>query len=156
MGNLLLGAQGGERRETHVYPHLAPGLWPPRGLDARAGAADGPLAGTAAANGSGLGRALQGPLQDHLHLPDVHDAQALGRNVQVAADRHLRDGEALGAPRAANAWRPGRLADGAAAAERLEGQVDAHGDMLQHLRLDAGQRGPFGFEGGQGKVACWS
>src|SRR5262249_31769965 len=76
----------------------------------------------------------------HLHLPDVHDAQPLGFGVQPTAHRHLREGEALVAPRATKAGIARVLfATAHAAKERLKGQINADGNVLQDLRLHPSQ-----------------
>jgi hypothetical protein len=152
IGNRLLRAEHGERLQPHVHTHLLPRLRQWRGFSTLARKSDVPFAGTAAPNGGGLGRALDGPMIDELDASDVHGVDALCTRFQLAADRHLGKRDAVVAAHAAKARIAGRVASSAAAEERLEGQINAHGHILQDPRLHARQTGPLRFESGQRSV----
>src|SRR5262249_37299661 len=122
-------------------------------LSALARKADVPFARAAALNSCRLGRAFHWAMQHHLHLPNVHHAQALGLRIQLAANRHLGKGEAGVASLAAKtgiAWF--FFAVSHAPKERPDCQVNAHRDILQDLRLHARQRGTLRLEGGQARM----
>src|SRR5262249_50293904 len=88
-GHRLASGKGCKGRASSVTADLPPRFWQRRWLDALARKADVPLAGASALIGRRLGRAVQGAMQDHLHLPHVHHPQALGIRSQLAAHRHL-------------------------------------------------------------------
>src|SRR5258706_3140542 len=149
IGDLLPRAEGGEGLQAPVDAHRLPHGRQGRRHGALTREGDVPLARAAAADVGSLGRALDGTMQNDLHLADIHDAQALSVRVQCAADWHLREGEAVVAPLATEAGIAWLLAGFATAEESLEGEVDAHGHVLQHLRLHTGHRPTRGFERGQ-------
>ena len=98
VGDLLPVAKRGKRLQPHVNADLLPGCWQRRWFGALTGEADVPLAGAAAADGGRLGRAFQRAMQDDLHQPDAMQPQPAGLSIQLAADRHLRIGDAVVAP----------------------------------------------------------
>src|SRR5262252_901717 len=70
----------------------------------------------------------------------------------MAAHRQLREGDAIIASLAPETGVARYLARLHAAEERLEGQINADGNVLQYLRLHAGQRGALSFQGRQQRV----
>ncbi len=152
VGNRLLGAEHGAGLEAHVKTSLLPRLRQRRRRSARAREAHLPLAAATARERRRLGRAFQGPVVDQLDAPTIHDVQALGTCVQLAAHRPLRAGEAGVASRPTTAGIAGLLTRSTAAEEGLTGPVSAPRHVLQHRRLDTRQRGPLRFAGGQRRV----
>ena len=151
LATFMPGAEGGEGLESYVNADVLTGLRQRRWLSTFTREAHIPLAGTPAADGGRLGHAIQRAMQDDFHLPDVGDTQPLRLRVQLAADGNLRKCEAIVTVLAPKAWIARCLSHFDAAEERLEGEVNAHGDILQHLRLNACQRRPFGFQRGQAR-----
>src|SRR5262249_16195505 len=150
--DLLPRAQGGECFEPDINAHLLPDLRQGQRLGTLAREADVPLAGAATPDGGRLRRAFEGPMQDNPHRSDVHDAQALRIRLHLTADWQLRESETVVAPFPSEAGIARRLPGSTATEEGLEGEVNAHRDVLQHLRLDACQCGPLGPERGQCRV----
>jgi len=124
-GKRRLGAEPGEGLEAPVTAHLLPRLRQRRRGGARARAAHLPLAGATAREGRRLGRAVPGPGGDQLDAPHMHDVQALGPGVQLAAHRPWREGEAGGASRPPTAGRAGPGLLGSPAAPRRKTAVKA-------------------------------
>src|SRR5258708_27846463 len=152
VGNIFASGERGKGLESYVNAHLVSSLLQWRRLGTLARKRHVPLASAAAADGGRLGHAFQGAMQDDLYLPDVHHAQVSGIHVQPAADRHLREGDAVIATLPAEAGIAWRLTRSTAAKERLEGEINADSHILQDLRLHPGKRGALSFEGGQGGV----
>src|SRR5262249_15806198 len=116
---------------THLYSHLLISRWQWHGLSALTGEAHVALVRAAELDGRRLGRALQWAMHDHLHLPDVHDAQALGLRIQLTPNGHLRKREASIAALPTKTWGARLLiAVSYPTAECLESQVNAHRDVL--------------------------
>jgi len=126
--------------QAHIQAHFSPSRWQWTRLGTLAREADVPFAGAAALDGGRLGRALQRAMQDDFHQPDVHHTQPPRLGVQMAAHRHLREGEAIIAAPASKTRITWRLAGFDPAEERLEGQINAHGHVLQPLRRHPRQR----------------
>jgi len=89
-------------------------------------------------------------VQHDLHLTDVHDAQAFGIRIQLAANRHLRKRETSVASLPAKTRVPRFLVICAhPAKERLERQINAYYNVLQDLRLHTSKRWSLRLEGEQ-------
>jgi hypothetical protein len=99
-----------------------------------------------APKGGRLGRAFERAMQEPCDAPEGGDAHALVLGFPAAADRHLREGDALVAHRPLPARRARRAAGRAAAEERLQGQSPAHRHVGEHRRLPASHCGPLGLE----------
>src|SRR5262249_40254866 len=92
-GTLPPPRAGGKRLQADLYADLLSRFWQWRGVGTRAGDADIPRAGVAAAEGGRLGRALQRTRQDDLDRPDPVHPQTARVRVQFAADRYQGGGE---------------------------------------------------------------
>ncbi len=91
-------------------------------------------------------------MQNDLDLSDIMQAQPTGVSIQLATDRHLGGGDAVIAALAAKTRASRFLASTHASEERLEGEVDANRDVLQHLRLHRRQRSTGHLEHGQRRL----
>src|SRR5487761_2360901 len=150
VGNLSTRAEGGEGLESYVNADVLPRLRQRRWLSTFRREADIPLACAPPADGGGFGQAFQRAMHDDLHLPDVGDTQPLCLCIKFAANRNLREGDAVIATLATKARIARRFPCLHAAEDPLEGEVNADGDILQHLRVDSGQCRALCFERGQG------
>jgi hypothetical protein len=74
---------------------------------------------------------------------------AMRTRLSSISNRHLGKGDAIITSRAPKARITGLLTCLAAAKEGVEGQIDADGDVLEHLRVYSTQRRPLGRERGQ-------
>jgi len=152
VGDLLPVTEGGEGLQPHVNADLLPRLKQGRWLGALTGETDVPFARAAPADRRRLGNTFHWAVQNELDKSNIGDTDALVVYMQPTANRHLREGEAIVAARATKAGIARFFACFAPTEVGLEGQINAHRDVLQYLRVNTCQCGSFGLERWQGPL----
>gem|GEM_PF-2330457 len=143
--NCISIRQRSEGLQSHIYTHLSRGFWQTLRLTLhREGHV--PFARRRALDGTRFDRALDGTMRDHLDTPNLGKRHTI---IMRDAEPTLRESEAVIAVFAPKA-REARLLTGFAASEKgFEGQINAHGNVLQHLRMHLFQWRTFLFQHSQ-------
>jgi hypothetical protein len=142
VGNFLPCREGGEGFQPYINADGEWGVWQPDGLaDDRKGSI--PFSRRGAMNGTGFDGPFERTMLYHFEGANLGEVDTV---VMGDAEAALRIGEAVIATRAFKARKAGFASRLAAAKERLIGQIDAHGNILQDLGMNRSQRGALGFE----------
>src|SRR5207237_5417806 len=147
--DLLGGREGGEGSQPHVDAHRLFGHWKRRWLPL-AGNRHVPLARRGSPNANSLRLALQGPMQDDPDRADTRQGEPVARELTTGGG--LRIAKAIVSLPASKARIARRLTGPDAAEERFERQVDADGDVLQHLAVNGDERRTLGLQCRQRRV----
>jgi hypothetical protein len=143
--NFMSIRQRSECLESYINTHLGSDFWEALGLTLRR---EGhvPFARPAPTNRTRFHLALDGTVRDHLDTANLGKCHTI---IKGEIEPTLREGETIVAVMATKAGITRSFSGFAASQERFEGQINANGDILQHLRMDLFQRGPFLFQHSQ-------
>lgn len=142
---LISSGEGRKRLETHINAHAFMVLRQSFGFHLT-GETHVPFPCCTFADGSGLRGASQVTMQNHLNLADFgHDQLSI---ADLASTRNLWEGHAIVAVFPFKARIAGVLTRLASPEKRLKGQIDAHRDVLQDLRMDIIEGRTFLFQEG--------
>src|SRR5579875_369836 len=145
IGNLLARREGSKSRQTNINPHLASGLRQRRGISHLTRKTNVPLAGCRDRDRGRLGRAFKRAVVDDLQVAHMRHMQSVVLQSHAAV-RQLGVGETRIASFASETREARGFPLLDATEERLKRQINAHGHVLQDLRVGDLQRRTLFFE----------